>query len=52
MAELKIMIPHEKMEAFCRMGYYEAGHMTYIHMPSLKKMKADLAELIKNSENV
>jgi carboxypeptidase C (cathepsin A) len=29
------------------MEYYEAGHMMYIHMPSLKKMKADLAAFIK-----
>ena len=27
-----------------RMGYYEAGHMMYVHMPSLEKLKADLAE--------
>lgn len=26
-----------------KMGYYEAGHMMYIHKPSLKKLKADLA---------
>jgi carboxypeptidase C (cathepsin A) len=30
-----------------RMGYYEAGHMMYIHKPSLAKLKADLAEFIK-----
>ena len=29
-----------------RMGYYEAGHMMYIHKPSLAKLKADLAEFI------
>lgn len=29
-----------------RMGYYEAGHMMYIHKPSLKKLKADLANFI------
>lgn len=29
-----------------RMGYYEAGHMMYIHKPSLEKLKADLAEFI------
>lgn len=27
-----------------RMGYFEAGHMMYIHKPSLIKLKADLAE--------
>lgn len=29
-----------------RMGYYEAGHMMYIHQPSLKKLKGDLAAFI------
>jgi carboxypeptidase C (cathepsin A) len=29
--------------------YYEAGHMMYIHMPSLKKMKTDLARFIRNA---
>ncbi|GIV96807.1 MAG: hypothetical protein KatS3mg057_1464 [Herpetosiphonaceae bacterium] len=28
------------------MGYYEAGHMMYIHRPSLEKLKADLAGFI------
>ncbi len=31
------------------MGYYEAGHMMYIHMPSLKKMKTDLAKFIESA---
>jgi carboxypeptidase C (cathepsin A) len=31
------------------MEYYEAGHMMYIHVPSLKKMKADLARFIKSA---
>ena len=29
------------------MGYYEAGHMMYIHKPSLIKLKKDLADFIK-----
>lgn len=29
-----------------QMGYYEAGHMMYIHKPSLIKLKADLAAFI------
>lgn len=32
-----------------RMGYYEAGHMMYIHKPSHQKLKADLAEFIKEA---
>lgn len=34
------------------MGYYEAGHMMYIHMPSLKQMKKDLSEFIQGASNV
>jgi carboxypeptidase C (cathepsin A) len=30
-----------------RMGFFEAGHMMYIHIPSLKKLKAELAEFIE-----
>jgi len=28
------------------MEYYEAGHMMYIHLPSLEKLKQDLAAFI------
>jgi len=31
------------------MEYYEAGHMMYIHMASLKKMKKDLSKFIKSA---
>lgn len=31
------------------MGYYEAGHMMYIHLPSLRQMKADLAQFIASA---
>jgi carboxypeptidase C (cathepsin A) len=31
------------------MGYYEAGHMMYIHMPSLERLKKDLAEFIASA---
>jgi len=30
-----------------RMGYFEAGHMMYIHIPSLEKLKAELVDCIK-----
>jgi carboxypeptidase C (cathepsin A) len=28
------------------LGFYEAGHMMYIHLPSLARLKADLAEFM------
>jgi carboxypeptidase C (cathepsin A) len=31
------------------MAYYEAGHMMYIHLPSLEAMKRDLDEFIKSA---
>ena len=31
------------------MGFYEAGHMMYIHRPSLAKLKKDLAEFIRSA---
>jgi carboxypeptidase C (cathepsin A) len=40
---------HKSLQQNISMSYYEAGHMMYIHMPSLKKMKADLAKFIKSA---
>ena len=31
------------------MEYYEAGHMMYVHMPSLKAMKKDMSKFIKDA---
>ncbi len=31
------------------LAYYEAGHMMYLHPPSLIKYKEDLAEFVRNS---
>ncbi len=31
------------------MTYYEAGHMMYIHQPSLKQLAADLREFVENT---
>jgi carboxypeptidase C (cathepsin A) len=31
------------------MAYYEAGHMMYVHEPSLAKLKQDLAAFIGNA---
>ncbi len=33
------------------MTYYEAGHMMYIHLPSLAKLKDDLAGFIRSAVN-
>ncbi|MGE5124235.1 MAG: S10 family peptidase [Acidobacteriaceae bacterium] len=30
-----------------RMGYYEAGHMMYIHIPSLLKLRGELVDFIR-----
>jgi len=30
-------------------AYYDAGHMMYVHPPSLAKLKADIAQFIKSS---
>jgi carboxypeptidase C (cathepsin A) len=40
---------HESLQGNISMEYYEAGHMMYIHMPSLRKMKADLARFIRSA---
>jgi carboxypeptidase C (cathepsin A) len=40
---------HPSLQQNVSMGYYEAGHMMYIHMPSLKKMKTDLVKFIKSA---
>ncbi|MGB0387275.1 MAG: S10 family peptidase [Ardenticatenaceae bacterium] len=31
------------------MGYYEAGHMMYLHLPSLIQLKKDLAEFVQSA---
>jgi carboxypeptidase C (cathepsin A) len=43
---------HEELRKNITMEYYDAGHMMYIHMPSLKQMKVDLAKFIKGASNV
>ncbi len=40
---------HKSLQKNISMSYYEAGHMMYIHMPSLKKMKTDLTKFIKSA---
>ncbi len=33
------------------MKYYEAGHMMYIHQPSMVKFKKDVANFIRSISN-
>ena len=40
---------HKSLQKNVNMDYYEAGHMMYIHLPSLRKMKKDLAKFIKSA---
>ena len=40
---------NREFEGRVRFGYYEAGHMMYIHKPSLVRLKADLAEFIRKA---
>ena len=35
-----------------QMRYYEAGHMMYIHPPSLEKMKKDLDDFIDSTDRL
>jgi len=42
----------ETLQKNVSMEYYDAGHMMYIHMPSLKQMKTDLAKFIKGASNI
>ena len=39
----------EELRDNVSMAYYEAGHMMYIHMPSLADIKRDLAEFIQSA---
>ncbi len=39
----------EKQQDNIRMTYYEAGHMMYLHKPSLKKLSQDLHQFIEDS---
>ncbi|OGO40747.1 MAG: peptidase S10 [Chloroflexi bacterium RBG_16_58_14] len=34
------------LQANIRMGYFEAGHMMYVHMPSLEKLKGELVDFL------
>jgi carboxypeptidase C (cathepsin A) len=38
-----------EIRANVRMEYYEAGHMMYVHLPSLQKLAADLREFVAST---
>ena len=40
---------NQSLQKNISMAYYEAGHMMYIHIPSLKKLKADLVKFIRSA---
>jgi carboxypeptidase C (cathepsin A) len=40
---------NESLQKNISMEYYDAGHMMYIHIPSLKEMKKDLTKFIKDA---
>jgi carboxypeptidase C (cathepsin A) len=40
---------HPSLSGNIALTYYEAGHMMYLHLPSLAKMKADLGSFIQGA---
>jgi carboxypeptidase C (cathepsin A) len=39
----------DDLQANISMHYYEAGHMMYVHLPSLAQLKADLAAFVEGA---
>jgi len=39
----------EELRRNVSMGYYEAGHMMYIHLPALVELKGDLVDFMQNA---
>jgi carboxypeptidase C (cathepsin A) len=39
----------ESLQNNVSMGYYEAGHMMYVHQPSLAQLKGDLADFVRSA---
>jgi carboxypeptidase C (cathepsin A) len=42
----------ETLRDHVTMKYYEAGHMMYIHLPSLAQLKAHLAEFVRMADGI
>jgi carboxypeptidase C (cathepsin A) len=39
----------KELEGHITMSYYEAGHMMYVHLPSINQLKKDLAKFIQSA---
>jgi carboxypeptidase C (cathepsin A) len=39
----------ESVRKNVRMEYYDAGHMMYVHKPSLERLAADLREFVNDT---
>ena len=39
----------KELQSHISMSYYEAGHMMYVHLPSIKQLKQDLAGFIQSA---
>ncbi len=39
----------KELQGHISMSYYEAGHMMYVHAPSIKRLKEELAKFIQNA---
>nr|MCU0508193.1 peptidase S10 [Anaerolineae bacterium] len=42
----------ETLKDHITMRYYEAGHMMYIHLPSLAQFKSDVAEFVRAADGI
>lgn len=42
----------ESLAGHIKMGYFEAGHMMYIHLPSLARLKDELAEFVRAADGI
>jgi carboxypeptidase C (cathepsin A) len=39
----------KELQGHITMSYYEVGHMMYVHIPSIKQLKQDLAGFIQSA---